>query len=319
MCLSLLVPTLMRADFSDDVSYISKECLTALHYDHIKGSLLLFAKNHNLSDEEMTKRLLFIANPTNNLTVTEGQPTLCRVIGALCFFPNTDIALPVLEKYISIPSVQLEALRTYGVITKFDKRFLKCVKNARDSGALSVTYYQVELSSAFCMFLEGGRGVTTISGLGIERALVNSESVFFDQAFDLDRFLCAKIPVYSNSLEHVRAQEQSLMLLNKDRDKIVNRSCFRGEWGGGNVSNEEWYRRITNNCQSEIARVMSLPESQRVSMTAILDAQIAAIEEAEAWAVRRAIWRRRIRNAALLLPIPVFVLVVVLARRRRNR
>ena len=64
---------------------------------------------------------------------------------------------------------------------------------------------------------------------------------------------------------------------------------------------------------------MSLPEEEHVSMTAILDAQIAAIEEAEARAARRAIWRRRLRNAVMLLPISVLVFVVVIALRRKLR
>ena len=51
-------------------------------------------------------------------------------------------------------------------------------------------------------------------------------------------------------------------------------------------------------------------------MTAILDAKIAAIEEAEARAARRAVWKRRLRIGALVMPIPVIVLAAIVARRR---
>ena len=89
---------------------------------------------------------------------------------------------------------------------------------------------------------------------------------------------------------------------------------------GGNwkLSDDEWYRRATNNCQSEIARVMSLPEDERLNMTAILDAKIAAIEVAEARAARREVWKRRLRIGALALSIPVIALVAIVARKRRT-
>ena len=85
------------------------------------------------------------------------------------------------------------------------------------------------------------------------------------------------------------------------------------------MSDDEWYTMVTNDCQSEIARIMSLPEGERLNLTAILDAQIAAIEEAEVRAARRVIWRRLLRNAALLLSIPVLVSVVIVLVRRKRR
>ena len=75
----------------------------------------------------------------------------------------------------------------------------------------------------------------------------------------------------------------------------------------------------TNRCQLEIARVMALPERERLNMTAILDAKIAAIEAAEARAARREIWKRRLRFGAIVLPIPVIALAAIVARRRMKR
>ena len=318
LTVALVAPAMMQADFSNDVSYIVEECLPALHHDSLEGTLRGFAKRNNLSDDEMAERLLFIADPANKLTVTDGQPTLSRVVGVISFFPNSDKALPVLEKLISVPSLHLEALRSYGVITKFDERFLKCAKCALDSGVLSSAYYQVELSAAVCKYHEGGWGITRVNGLSLERALVNCEGDFFDDVFDQDKFLCQRIASYSNSYEHVRSQDQMLKLLNKDSKRLVRSSCFRGEWGSG-LSDEEWYFRATNACQSEIARVMALPASERLNMTAILDAQIATIEEEEARAARRAAGRRRFRlYTFIVLPVLCIAFAVLFVLKKKT-
>ena len=108
-----------------------------------------------------------------------------------------------------------------------------------------------------------------------------------------------------------------LDLLAKKSYQIVKYSCYRGEWG--NISDEEWFRRATNSCQTEIARVMALPENERLNMTAILDAKIAAIEAAEARAARREVWKRRLRIGALVLPIPMIAIATIFARRRMKR
>jgi hypothetical protein len=58
---------------------------------------------------------------------------------------------------------------------------------------------------------------------------------------------------------------------------------------------------------------MALPEDERLNMTAILDAKIAAIEEEEARAARRAMWKRRVWfSGGILLAI---ALVALLARK----
>ena len=61
---------------------------------------------------------------------------------------------------------------------------------------------------------------------------------------------------------------------------------------------------------------MALPESERLNMTAILDAKIAAIEEEEARAARRAIWKRRLSIGGVSLL--TFVVVFAIARRIRQ-
>ena len=62
---------------------------------------------------------------------------------------------------------------------------------------------------------------------------------------------------------------------------------------------------------------MALPEGERLNMTAILDAKIAAIEDGEARAARRATWKRRLRLiGCILLPVLLLTLVAIVLRRR---
>ena len=64
---------------------------------------------------------------------------------------------------------------------------------------------------------------------------------------------------------------------------------------------------------------MALPENERLNMTAILDAKIAAIEAAEARAARREVWKRRLRTGAfLVLPILGIACVILFVRKKKT-
>ena len=317
--ISCLAPFLMLADFSNDVAYIAKECFTMCHYDAFRGSLLVFAKRKHLSDEEMADRLLYIAANPDRFRASREDSPMRDAVGALYFFPNATNALTALAQYILTPETRAGAFAAYGRITRYDDRFFTFTDKAVKSGKIDKDFYLLKICSALrqAQFPAAEWGWNEKSLLRMKRILVNGQSNTHDNMVYFDRYNCDNIQGYSNSIEHVHAQRSISTLLNENRNRIVKSSCYRGEWG--NISDDEWYRRATNSCQAEIARVLALPEKERLNMTAILDARIAAIEAAEARAVRRAVWKRRLRLGAFILPISVIVFAAIFARRRMNR
>ena len=308
MCLA---PVILLADFSNDVAYIAENCFTVHHVDAFEGSLRVFAKRNNLSDEEMADRLLYIAaNPFCFKNCSETSPVRAAV-SSLYYFPNAVNALPALEKYMSIPETRFEALGAYGIITRFSDLFFTFTTNAVARGKLDKDFYLLslcaELSNATSPSAKWERSEKSL--LRMKRILANGTSDFYDNMVYFDRCNCNSISDYTNSVEHVRAQCRIIDLLDKKCERIVKYSCYRGEWG--TLSDEEWCQRVTNQCQSEIARVMALPENERLNMTAILDAKIADIEAAEARAARRAVWKRRLRLGAFLV-LPVLGIAVAI-------
>ena len=317
--ISCLAPSLIFADFSNDVAHIAEECLSCVHWEARHGSLHNFAKSKSLTDDEMAERLLFIADPANKFTNCLGTPLTRAAIGGIWEFPDAKSALPDLEKYIAIPEYCLEAIGVYGMITRFNDHYFMYTTNAIAKGKLDNDFYLTKLSSelsdATHPSAKWERSEKSI--LRMKRILANAESHSFDNMMYFDRYNCECISAFSNSVEHVQALRTISNLLNENRNRIVKSSCYRGEWG--NISDDEWYRRATNSCQTEIARVLALPEKERLNMTAILDAKIAAIEAAEARAARRAAWKRRFRLGVLVLLIPVIALAAIVARRRIKR
>ncbi len=317
MCL-FSVPSL--ADFSNDVTYIAEECLTMCHFDAFRDSLLVFAKDNHLSDAEMADRLLCIAANPNQFNPDTGASYVRAAISGLYFFPNAENAVSALEQYLLLPQTQIEAIGSYGKITSFDNRFFSFISNALETGKLDKGIVCRYLYSAIRNLNADSWKTSEQIRLRMCGLLIRYANPSFDSLMYSDRFLAETIPEYSNSIDHVSTQGMILDLLAKRSCQIAKYSCYRGEWG--NISDEEWYRRATNACQTEIARVMALPENERLNMTAILDARIAAIEAAEARAARHAAWKRRLRLGALVLPVPVIALAAIVAltlRRRRAR
>ncbi len=313
-----LVPVILLADFSNDVAHIAEDCLSCVHLDARHGSLRIFANQRNLSDNEMADRLLFIADPANGFTDCHGTPLTRAALGGIIEFPDAVNALPALEHYISIPDTRMEALSTFGRITKHDDRFFTIAQKAVESDSLDKVYYRCYIQSVVNSHQLGLLELDDYTRCRMECILIKGEYYSFEDSVGYDSFLCKLLPGYTNSMEHVRAQQRIDELLVQRKEHILKFSFCRFAGNNSKLSDEEWYRRATNSCQTEIARVMALPENERLNMTAILDAKLAAIEAAEARAARLAAWKRRLRLGALLLPIPVVALAAIIARRRRR-
>ena len=317
--ISCLAPFLMLADFSNDVAYIAKECLTMCHFEAFKDSLLGFAKRNQLTDEEMAERLLCIAaNPEYFKTSSEMAPDR-TAIGGLCFFPDAVNALPYLEKYIINPHTRSEALNALGYLTKFDDLFFNVATQAIENGTMDNSFFMRYLRASIRSNLSGSFPLDEKSRLRMERILINTTENTFEEAVFADEFLSDYIQCYTNSLEHVNALKLILEKHKHIHEHPDRKRFYGNKWGSELISDKEWNCLATNRCQTEIARVMALPENERLNMTAILDAKIAAIEVAEARAARREVWKRRFRLGALVLPVPVVALAAIVARRRRSK
>ena len=317
--ISCLAPFLIMADFSNDVAFIAGECLTCVHYDAFRGSLLSFAKRNQLSDEDMAKRLLYIAaNPESFKASSEFSPDR-TAIGGLCFFPDAVNALPALEQYIINPHTRSEALNALGYLTKFDDLFFTVVKQAIDNGTMDNSFFIRYLRASIRSNLSGFFPLDEKSRLRMERILINATENTFEEAVSADEFLSDYVQYYTNSLEHVNALEIILEKHKHIHEHPDRKRFFGHKWGSELISDKEWNCLATNRCQTEIARVMALPENERINMAAILDAKIAAIEAAEARAARREVWKRRLRIGALALPIPVIAFAAIAVRRRRRQ
>jgi hypothetical protein len=319
LAITCLVPVLILADFSNDVANIAEECLTVCHFEAYKDVLLGFAKRNQLTDEEMAERLLYIAaNPESFKTSSEMSPDRAA-IGGLCFFPDAVNALPDLKRYINNPHTRSEALNALGHITKYDDLFFNVAKQSIDNGTLDNSCFIRYLRASIQSNLSGFFPLDEKCKLRMERILINATETTFEEAVFADEFLSDNIQYYTNSLEHVNALEIILEKHKHVLERPGRKRFFGNKWGSELISDKEWNCMVTNRCQLEIARVMALPENERLNMTAILDAKIAAIEVAEARAARRAGWKRRLRIGALVLSIPVIVFAAIFARRRMNR
>ena len=316
--ISCLAPFLILADFSTDVAYIADECLSCAHLDARHGSLHVFAKDKRLTDDEMAERLLFIANPANGFTNCYGAPLTRAALGGIIEFPNAVNALPALEDYISIPDTRMEALCAFGRITKHNDHFFTVTQKAVENNSLDRVFYLCYIQSVVNSNQLGLATLDDLTRCRMECILIRGTNLSFEGTIGFDDFLSKLLSGYTNSMEHVRAQQRIDELLIQRKEHILKFSFCRFAGDNSKLSDEEWYRRATNSCQTEIARVLALPEKERLNMTAILDAKIAVIEAAEARAARRAVWKRRFRLGALVLPVPVVALVAIFAWRRRR-
>ena len=314
----------LSAEYAD---FLTNVTFQLRHADVIEDSLNSFRKAEDYSPDAMLKALVSIVERGHTTTNDDERRMARASINAMGCLQLTN-ALPILEEWtLGGGDMGLSSFSSYGEITGHDERYIELGRRSVEANTLSKSYYLSQLKMLLLPLDPIAKAYTGThcqplqekSRLIMSRMLINSEEGSFEDYCGRERLLSKELSGYTNSLEHVKAQLRINDFLIQRKENIIKKSCYRFMGNNRKLSDEEWYRRATNSCQHEIARVMSLPEEERLNMTMILDAQIAAIEEAEARAARRAIWRRLLRNAALLLSIPVLVSVVIVLVRRKRR
>ena len=314
----------LSAEYADFLTNIT---FRLQHADVFADSLDSFRNAEDYSPDAMSKALVSIAE--RGVASTDAEITrMANVsINAMEYLLLTN-TLPKLKEWtLREGKLAISAFNAYGVITGHDDRYIELGNNAVNSHTLTENFGMGRMAlllhpldyDAMAQFGLRCQPLQGKARLKITRIVINREESNFECCMDKEELLSKTLDSYTNSLEHLRSQRRINEFLLQEKDLISKKSYYRIIGNNRKLSDEEWYRRATNSCQSEIARVMALPESERLNMTAILDAKIAVLEEEEARAARRAAWRRRLNIVGYtLLLILGFAFAVLLWERRKR-
>ena len=295
-----------------------------------EDSLDSFKKLEDYNPDTMARVLVSLAERGVTSTNVDDLRMAKASINAIGYMMLTN-TLPYLWRWtLENQQVAISSFDAYGQIAGFDERYLELGQKAVNTGTLAPWFVRAQIKGLLSLDnrLANGQKLPQYYRLKgnvrckMAQTLLDNTGLSFESCIGNEETLSRCLDGYTNSLEHVRAQRRINEFLVRDKEPIIQSSACRTMDGNWKLSDDEWYRRATNACQSEIARVMALPENERLNMTAILDARIAAIEAAEARAARHAAWKRRLRLGALVLPVPVIALAAIVAltlRRRRAR
>lgn len=313
----------LAADYAE---FLTNVTFQLRHGDVVRDSLDGFRKTEDYSPEAMLKALVSIVERDRTATNAESLRMAGAAIHAMGYMQLTN-ALPMLRKWtLAGGDVATSSFNAYGRIAGYDEQYLELGMSAVNSQALCESFFYGKLCTRLSLdnSLANGQKLPQRYRLHekvkwkMARMVINFEDASFESSMNNEEDFSRCIDGYTNSIEHVKAQQRINDYLLQRKDHILKKSACRIIGKNRLLSDDEWYRRATNSCQTEIARVMALPENERLNMTAILDAKIAAIEAAEARAARRAVWKRRLRLGALVVPVPIIVLAAIVARRRRS-
>ena len=313
---------------ADYAEFLTNVTFQLRHGDVVRDSLDGFRKTEDYSPEAMLKALVSIVERDRTSTNAESLRMAGAAIHAMGYMQLTN-ALPMLKKWtLAGGDVATSSFNAYGRIAGYDEQYLELGISAVNPKALGESFFFGKLCTRLSLdnSLVNGQQLPQRHRLNekvkckMARIVINFEDASFESSMNNEEVFARCIDGYTNSIEHVRAQQRINDFLLQRKEHILKKSACRIIGKNRLLSDEEWYRRTTNNCQSEIARVMALPEDERLNMTAILDAKIAAIEAVEARAVCRAVWKRRLRiGGYLLLPVLGIVAAAIVSRRRRTR
>ena len=312
------------ADFLTNVTFRLTD------YDIYLESLDSIRKNEFYNPEAMAMALVPMVKRGVASTNGELHGLAIDAINAMGRFQLTN-ALPLLTELTltahgKIPYVAFDA---YGMISGHDISFLEVAISAVEAKVLTESFVLGRMKTLLDLDNRIANGqelpqcfrLQEKVKLKMSRMVINFEEDVFESCMSGERLFSRCLDSYTNSLEHVRTQQRINEVLINNKESILKTSACRTMGGNRNLSDDEWYRRATNGCQTEITRVMALPENERLNMTAILDAKIAAIEAAEARAARRAVWKRRLRiGGYVLLPVfGIFATTIVMRRREKAK
>jgi hypothetical protein len=313
----------LSADYADFLTNVTLQLNDAYVFE---DSLDSFRKVDNYNSDTMLKALASIVNERSASTNDNDRHMARASINAMGYMQLTN-ALPMLRKWtLGGGELTSSSFNAFGEISGHDMSFLELAVCAINKNVLSESFVLGQLSTLMSLDNRIANGqelpqrykLQEKVRLNMARLLINYENPSFESSMGNEEVFARCIGGYTNSIERVKAQQRINDFLIQRKEHILKKSACRTMGGNWKLSDEEWYRRATNNCQTEIARVMALPEGERLNLTAILDAKISAIETAEARATRHAVWKRRLRIGALALPIPVIALVAIVVRRRRR-
>ena len=312
---------------------------TVNHADVFEAWLDSFRKDKDYSQEAMAKALVSIVERSVASGNEDDLHTASTAISAMSCLQLTNM-LPVLREWVLrggdlCPS----SFCAYGEICGNDKRYLDLGLECVNRKVFSMDYLTSQLCSTLSVDKQGRLAVPLD-----EPTRVRMQKTIFDSAFEIppgrggrDAYFCQLIPGYSNSQERVMILKR--ILDNVDtipRPREGVRQLYLFPYDNKGYEYDDLTNKVRSFCEGELKRIerlpmansasvaeiirtKSIPENERLNMTAILDAKIAAIEAAEARAARRAAWKRRLRlGTFLILPVLCVAFAVHLVLKKKT-
>ncbi len=309
------------------------------HADDFADSLDSLRKSKNYDPNAMARILTSIAEGSITSTNVETRRMAEASISAMSCLHLTNM-LPVLREWVlQGKDLCLSSFCAYGEICDNDKRYLDLGLECVNRKVFSMDY----LTSQLCSILSADKQRRLAVPLD-EPIRVRMQKTIFDSALEIphgrggrDSYFCQLIPGYSNSQERVVILKRILDNIDKiPRPREGVRQLYLFPYDNKGYEYDDLTNKVRTLCEGELERIerlpmanpasvaeiirtKSIPENERLNMTAILDAKIAAIEAAEARIARRELWKRQLRISALVLPIPVIAFAAIVARRRMKR
>jgi len=311
---------------------------TMRHADVFEAWLDSFRKDKDYSQEAMAKALVSIVERSVASGNEDDMHTARTAISAMSCLHLTNM-LPVLREWVLRGGdLCSSSFCAYGEICDNDKRYLDLGVECVERKVFSMDY----LTSQLCSILSADKQRRLAVPLD-ESIRVRMQKTILDSAFEIphgrggrDSYFCQLIPGYSNSQERVVILKRILDNIDTiPRPRESVRQLYLFPYDNKGYEYDELTNKVRTLCEGELERIerlpmansasvaeiirtKSIPKDERLNMTAILDEQIAALEEEEARAVRRAAVRRRFRlYTFIVLPVLCIAFAVLFVLKKK--